>query len=209
MTLGETLGLADRQERLIARSMQLALLAMLVYGLVTVRLGMVSNAGLALAATLIPAVLRREYGYTMDAGLVAWITAAVFLHSVGALGPYDWFQWYDEVTHTMSATVIAGVGYAVFRAVEIHSDDIDVPSAFRAVFVVVFVLATGVIWEIAEFASGGLAILIGIQKPLVVYGIVDIVTDFVFNAVGALAVAVWGTGYFGGLVSFFRHRIGS
>ena len=154
---------------------------------------MVVTVGIALGVTLLPALLRREYGYSMDEGLLLWITVAMILHIAGALGLYGQYQWYDEVTHAVSATLIAGVGYASFRALELHYDDIDVTSEFRAVFSVVFVLAAGILWKVLEFALGGL---------VTVYGIDDIVTDLIFNAVGAVVVAVWGTEYVHNLVGF-------
>jgi hypothetical protein len=120
------------------------------------------------------------------------------LHTVGYLGLYEQYQWYDEITHTVSATVVAGVGYASFRALELHSDAIEVPPEFRAVFIVVFVLAAGMVWEVFEFAFGGL---------VTVYGIDDIVTDMVANAFGGVLVALWGTHHVRDLVGFVRTRI--
>ncbi|WP_226041346.1 hypothetical protein [Natrinema sp. DC36] len=200
MRLTEAFGLSDSQERFLVRAQQLLLLGLVGYGVITGWFSITVTACLALGITLLPAVLRREYGYTMDAGLVLWITLAVVLHTIGSLGLYELFQWYDEITHTVSAVVIAGLGYASFRAFELHSDEIDVPPKFRSVFIVVFVLAIGVFWEVLEFAFGGL---------VTVYGIDDIVTDFVFNAVGAVIMAVWGTGYVSELVGFFRSRLRS
>lgn len=207
MTLGDVLGLSDAHERLLVRAMQLALVGLAGYGLVTLQLGMAANGLTALLVTLLPALLRREYGYSMDAGLVLWITVAIFLHSVGVLGPYRALPWYDSIAHTISATVIAGIGYASLVAFEIHSDKIDVPPKFRVVFIFVFVLAFGVVWEIIEFASTGMASIIGVKTPLIVFGIEDIVTDMVFNAVGAVIMAVWGTGYLAGPIAFFRQRL--
>ncbi|MFC7008399.1 hypothetical protein [Halalkalicoccus salilacus] len=209
MTLSDTLGLSDSQERLFARSLQLALGSLVVYGLVTLQLAMAANAGLALTVTFLPALLRREYGYSMDAGLVLLITIAIFLHVLGSLGPYRWFSWYDEVTHTVSSILVAGIGYAVLRAFERHSDEIDVPSEFRAVFILVFVLAFGVIWEVFEFGAVWLSQILGISSPVRVFGIDDIVTDMVFNTVGAVIVAIWGTGYFADFVPFLGRRLRS
>lgn len=200
MTLGDTLGLTDSQERRIVRSLQLALGAVLGYGIATGQFGIAGTAGIALGITLLPAWLRLEYGYSMDAGLVLWITAAVILHTVGSIWLYEQYQWYDEIAHTVSASVIAGLGYAAFRAFELHSEEMSVPQTFRSVFIVIFVLATGVFWEVLEFALGGV---------ITVYGIDDIVTDFVFNAVGAVIVAIWGTGYVSELVGFFGQRLRS
>lgn len=198
MTVGDALRLSDSQERLIARGLQFVLVGLLVFGVATIRVEVVVTVGIALGVTILPALLRREYGYSMDAGLLLWITVAMVLHIAGALGLYEQYQWYDEVTHAVSATLIAGVGYASFRALELHYDDIDVPSEFRAVFIVVFVLAAGILWEVLEYALGGL---------VTVYGIDDIATDLMFNAVGAMVVAVWGTGYVRNLVGFFSDRL--
>jgi hypothetical protein len=200
MTLADNVGLSDSQERLITRGLQLALIGFIVYGLVTVRLAVAATASLGLGVTFLPAWLTREYDYSMDAGLVLWITIGMTLHVFGTVALYDQYQWYDEITHTVSATFIAGLGYAAFRAFELHSNEIDVPSEFRAVFILVFVLAAGMVWEVVEFAFGGL---------IPVYGIDDIVTDLLFNAVGAVVVAVWGTGYVDELVSFIRGRLRS
>jgi hypothetical protein len=207
MTLGNLVGLSDTWERLLVRLLQLGLAGIAVYGLVTGRLGMAANGALTLSVTLVPALLRREYGYTMDAGLVLWITLAIVLHVIGSVGLYAQFSWYDEITHTVSATVVAGVGYAVFRAFEQHSDAIDVPSAFRGVFIVVFVLAFGVGWEVFEFGAPVVAQWLGFESPVTVYGLDDIVTDFLFNGVGAVLVALWGTEYTRGAVGFLRRRL--
>ncbi|GAB3670157.1 hypothetical protein [Halopiger thermotolerans] len=200
MTIGDALGLSDSQERLVTRTLQAVLVALIVAGLLTNWINVAATAAIALGVTLLPALIRREYDYSMDPGLVLWITVAMLLHTVGSMGLYEQYQWYDEITHTFSATVIAGIGYASFRALELHSNEIDVPEEFRAVFIVVFVLAAGLLWEVLEFTFGGF---------VTVYGIDDIVTDFIFNGVGAILVAIWGTGYVSGLVGFFRSRLQS
>jgi hypothetical protein len=200
MTVGDRLGLSESTERLVARGLQLVLAGLVGYGIRIGRAGIAVTAALTLSVTLLPALLRREYGYSMDAGLVLWLTVAMVLHTAGYLGLYEQYQWYDEITHVVSGTIIAGVGYACFRALELHSAAIDGPSAFRSVFVVVFVLAAGMVWEVFEFAFGGL---------VTVYGIDDIVTDMIANAVGGILVAAWGTDYVGGLVGFLGNLIGS
>ena len=204
MALTDAFGLSEAGERRLVRGLQCLLGGLAVYGVVTLQLGMAANAGAALAVTLLPALLRREYGYTMDAGLVLLITVAVGLHVVGALGPYRWVSWYDEITHTVSAVLIAGIGYATLRAFERHSAAVEIPVAVRGVFILVFVLAAGVVWEVLEFGIAALSRGLGVGSPLVVYGIEDIVTDMIFNTVGALLVAVWGSGYFEDFVPFVR-----
>jgi hypothetical protein len=203
----DDLDASDATERVAVRAMQAVLLALFAYTLFRVRLGLALGIGVSLAVTLLPAVLRREYNYSMDPLLVLWITLSVFVHTIGSLGPYDWFGWYDSVAHTVSAVVIAGIGYVTLRTFETHSDEISVPGEFRAVFIVVFVLAAGVLWELLEFGSGKLARAVGADAPLAVRGVEDIVNDLVFNTLGAVIVAAAGTDYLHGFVAFLRRRL--
>lgn len=208
MSIADVISLSGRRERLLTRLLQLVLVGICLAGLVMLRLGIAVNGAFGLALTLIPAAIRREYDYVMSPALVLWITLAVCLHSVGSLGPYEWFSWYDSVTHTVSAVIIAGLGYATFLGFDQHSTELHVPERFRPVFIIVFVLAVSVIWELLEFGSGQTARIIGIEAPLVVHGVDDIVTDMVFNTVGGLIVAAGGSGYFDPLAGFFRRRFG-
>ncbi|AXG05447.1 hypothetical protein DU500_02785 [Haloplanus rubicundus] len=124
--------------------------------------------------------------------------AAVFVvvATMAVAGLYTAFGWYDSVAHALSASLVAGGGYAVARGVERHSRSVDFDRRFRAAFVVLFVLAIGVGWEILEFASGGLAAVVGGEALLAQYGTADIVNDLVFNAVGAVVVAAGSTARF-------------
>lgn len=195
MKLRDALGISEERQHQLTRLMQVALVGVVVFGLVTLRLGLVVNAGVALAITFLPAVLRRDYRVPIDTGLALWITTAVFLHAMGALGLYTTFGWYDQVAHGFSAMVVAAAGYSAVRAVDLHSDAITIPPRFMFVFILVFILAFGVLWEILEFASGGIASILGRDALLTQYGASDIVYDLVFDAVGGVLVAAWGTVY--------------
>ena len=83
MTIDDSLGLSDFRERLIVRALPLVLVGLIVFGVATIQTGMVVRVGIALGVTLLLALLRREYGYSMDAGPVLWITVAMILHVAG------------------------------------------------------------------------------------------------------------------------------
>ncbi|MFC7234342.1 hypothetical protein [Halosegnis marinus] len=193
----------ERHHRYAVRAMQAALAAATVWAALARDPTLVVNTGVPLAVTLLPAVLRRRRGYAMDAGLVAWLTLASALHAAGAVWLYGRFGWYDSVTHTLSASMVAGLGYAVARATERHSRAVSFGRGFRATFVVLFVLAVGVGWEILEFASGGLASLVGGEAVLAQYGTADIVNDLLFNTVGAVLVAAGSSAHFEGVADVF------
>ncbi|QFU84313.1 hypothetical protein [Natronorubrum aibiense] len=200
------LGLSERRCWHAVRLIQGLLLIIVGYALVTVNLGLVVNAAIPLALTFLPALVRREFTHEMGAGLALWIALAAFLHAAGALGPYEMFGWYDSVTHTVSATLVAGVGYAIVDALDQSAESVTVPGEFRFVFILIFVLAFGVLWEIMEFASAGVASVVGGEPVLAQYGTSDIVFDLLYNAVGALLVALWGTGYFDGVAGLVSRR---
>lgn len=186
---------ASPRYRLAIRTLQFVLVGIVGYSLVTLNGKLFVNSAVPLALTFLPAVVRHQYGYPMHARLALLVSLAAALHAIGALGPYTATDWYDTVTHALSSTLVAGVGYAVARGLDLHSDRVSFSPRFRAAFVVLFVLAVGVLWELLEFGSGLLTALFG-EPVLAQYGVEDIVKDLVFNVVGALLVALWGTALF-------------
>ncbi len=57
-------------------------------------------------------------------------------------------------------------------------------------------MAAGVIWEIFEFALTLLIPRLGIETPLIQYGLADTMSDLLYDMVGGLVVAVGGHIYF-------------
>jgi hypothetical protein len=195
----EYLGIGERRQRQFVRAMQIVLLGMVFVGLDRGDLRIVVNAGVGLAVTYVPALLERDYHIPLDAGMTLWITLAVFLHAVGTTGVpgltrglYDTVWWWDNLTHALSASVVAAAGYATARAIDAHSEAVYLPPRFTFVFVVLFVMAFGVIWEVLEFGIGGAAETFGVQQVLIQHGIDDSMTDLLFDAVGAVVVGTWG-----------------
>ena len=188
----DRLGVTERRQRQAARALQVALVGLLVAGLADRHLGVVVNCAAALAVTELPAALERDYRLSMDPGLVLWITAAVFVHAVGIAGPYDHVWWYDHLAHALSASVVAAVGYTAVRAIVGHSDAVVVPPRLLAVFVVLVVVAAGVVWEVVEFLAAEFARATGVGDVLIQYGLTDTMLDLVFDVAGGLVVALWG-----------------
>ncbi len=182
--------------------MELGLVGILAIGLDRGNVGIVVNSGIALAVTFLPAMLERDYDIPMDAGLTLWITTAVFLHALGTIGPYrdPTLWWWDHVTHALSSSLVAAIGYATTRALDEHTDDVHFPPRFMFVFILLFVIAFGVVWEVIEFGVGGFATLLGSDKILTQFGLEDTMKDLLFDTVGGLLVAAWGTAYLSDVV---------
>ncbi|WP_255197402.1 hypothetical protein [Halorarius litoreus] len=185
--------LSSAQARTASRLLQLAIAGIFVVGLATRNLSVVVNAALALGVTFLPALLARDFDIRVDAGLVLLLTVALFLHTLGMLGLYAGVWWYDHVTHTLSAMLVAGVGYTATKAVDHYSDAIYLPRRFLALYIVLFTLAAGVFWEVLEFLAREFVVGLGFDPVLVQYGLDDTLVDLVFDTVGALVVALFGT----------------
>ena len=216
MRLRDWIGLSELRQRQLSRVMQLALVGFVFVGIYEGTLGIVVNASIGLAVTYLPAILERDYHLPMDPALTLWITAAVFLHSLGATGlpgaPTNLYRsvpWWDHLTHTLSSSIVAAVGYATARAIELHSDGVSLPDRFMFVFILLFVLAFGVFWEVIEYGVSVLAALSGTRSVLVQYGLEDTMLDLLFDTLGGVVVAVWGTAHLTDLVGTLSERLGS
>jgi hypothetical protein len=57
-----------------------------------------------------------------------------------------------------------------------------------------------VLWEVIEFAIGGLSAFLGFGSVLTQYGLEDTMLDLIFDTAGAAVVAIWGGARLSGVV---------
>ncbi|WP_436910664.1 hypothetical protein [Halosimplex marinum] len=212
MRIRDRLGISARRQRQLTWLMELVMLGVFLYGLWKLNVKIIANAGVALLIAQLVPVLERDYGVPLDAGLTLWITSAVFLHAFGTIGTggesfYVSISWWDHMTHALSSSVVAGVGYATVRALDEHSDQINLPPRFVFLFILMFVLAYGVFWEIIEFTIGQVAALLGTDSVLTQYGLEDSLWDLVYNTLGAVVVATWGTAHLNDVSQYIQDRL--
>ncbi len=197
------LGISPQKQELATRIMQVCLLIMVFVGMYLGDTHVVLNAVIALGITFVPSVLTRKYYISLDPSLTLWITLAVFLDALGTLSFYDTVARWDHLTHSLSASVIAAAGYVTIRTVDIYTDELYIPPRFMFIFIILFVLAAGVIWEILEFLTDEMVVKFEMKAFLTQHGIDDTMWDMFFDLLGALAVATWGTAY----LSDISHRL--
>lgn len=193
--------------RLTASGMRMSVAVILGFGIATRNLSVLINAVVALAVTYLPALLERDWDVRLSPGLTFVVTLAVLLHALGIVGLYEEVWWYDHLTHTLSAGLVAAVAYAATRALDLHSEEVSFPPRFLTAFLLLFTLALGVFWEVLEFAARHGAEILGVEAVLVQYGLEDTILDLVFDTVGAVLVALFGTGRLAGLVETVRERL--
>ena len=189
------LRLSERDRRLVVRALQVALVGVIVVGLYQRSVSTVINAAVALALMELPAVLERNLELPLDFRLTLWLVVPVFLHALGSMGLYAAVGVWDNLTHALSSSLVAAAGYTTVRALDVHYDGVYLPGKFVAAFLLIFTLAFGVFWEILEFAIDGAATMTGTDSVLAQHGLDNTMLDLVFDAVGALVVAVWGSAH--------------
>jgi hypothetical protein len=156
----------------------------------------VLNALVSLLAVAVPFIVEflAEFVYEVqiDLGLALplWIAVAGFLHSFGMLGPYDTIGWWDHLTHTISATLVAALVYAgVIVAIQ-HSGGVTYSRGMISFVTVVLTFVGGMVWELLELVAHEIGNRSGIEPVLVNYGRRDTLVDLLFDIVGALVVVV-------------------
>ncbi|WP_323192242.1 hypothetical protein [Halostella sp. PRR32] len=152
------------------------------------------NALVSFGATLLPAVVEFVVQFLVAQSvsfgpeLPLWIAAAGCLHSFGMLGPYDSIPWWDSLTHTVSAALIAALLYDSLIVVAGSGDGFGLPFGLIAVLTVLFTFAGGVFWELIELVARDIGERYDVEPVLVHYGRRDTTLDLVFDVLGALLV---------------------
>lgn len=183
-----------RWERSLSFFFQSLLLLMFVIGIFDGDPYAAGSALFGFGFVSIPWFLKREKIMVIPFELTLWIFIAIFLHNFGVLMEfYDYVWWWDKLTHFLSTSLIAVFGFIAIVIVDKYVDSIHLPPRFLPFFIIIFVSAMGVIWEIIEFM---LDLAIGTHMQ---YSLADTATDLVYDTLGGLAIAAVGPLY-------LRHR---
>jgi len=170
----------------VTRSVEIAIrnaiLAVFVVGVRRRDPSAVVNAVFALAGASLPDLVERRYDIGFEPWQRVYTGTAMLTHAAGMLGPYDDVWWWDHLTHTHSATLLASVVHVGARR-----GGRDPRPRVLAVTVCV-----GVLWEAMEYAIHATARRLGLEPVLVPYGERDTVLDLCFDLLGALLVCAFG-----------------
>lgn len=213
MRLRDRIGLSTGAQKRLAKYMQFVLSGLLFVGIYDLNPGVVVNCAVGLAVTELPAILERDYDLSMDPALTLWITTAAFLHALGTVGLpgmeesfYRSLPIWDDITHALSASVVAAAAYATVRAIDEHEPNIRLPTRVTFVYVLTFTMSFGVFWEVLEYAITVATRAVGVDTVLTQYSVEDTLGDLVFNMIGGFVVAIWGHVYLTDLVGDLRSR---
>ncbi len=194
--------------RYLHRGLQAVIVGVLVAGIALPNVSMVVNGGVALVATALPALIRRDFDVHLEPWLTLWLSTAVALHALGIVVLYDLVPWWDHLTHLVSGTLVAAVAYVGIRTLEEHTPAVARQGLVRGLLIVGVTLALAIVWEGIEHVGRDFAIAYGREPVLVVYGPDDTFWDIVFGGLGGLVVALGGSAYFEATADAVRERFG-
>lgn len=144
---------------------------------------------LVIVPVLVDLIATRAYGVSpgLTPELPLWVAVVGLLHSYGMLGVYDDVWWWDHLTHTLSAALIAALLYA---AVLVAIDHVSISPRGNLIwiFVVFVTLLAGVFWELVELLARDVERKFDVPSVLEHYGRRDTVMDLGFDIIGALLV---------------------
>jgi hypothetical protein len=172
------------------RCIRYTILAVLSVGIRQRNWGAVVNAIIAIVGTYLPEIVERRADVELSPWQRTYARVAMATHSVGMVGPYEDTWWWDHLTHTHSATILAGAVHVLSRR---RGQD-------PRLRVLAAVGCAGVLWEIVEYTIHRTAARFGLEPILVPYGKRDTALDLCFNALGALLVVAFGDSLLGNLV---------
>jgi hypothetical protein len=180
----------EERLKILSRGMQAGMFGVALAGVVTDNYTWVPAAVISLFVSGIPTLVRRDLHIVLPIELNFMIVLALFLHVVGGFsGFYDNIPGWDHITHVMSSSLIAVLGFVAVVTVDKYVDSISLPRIFLAFFIVMFTMAFGVLWEFMEFANDQLT------GSLLQYNLEDTMVDLIFDGFAGFIVASLGAYY--------------
>ncbi|MFW6040893.1 MAG: hypothetical protein ACOC85_03555 [Thermoplasmatota archaeon] len=195
-------GVGDKGGRwapLTSRLLQGIILIFIVVGLVIGEIRWMFSSFICLIITFTPTIVTRNLQIYLPPLVNLLIVLALFLHVMGGfLGFYDHLWWWDHLIHIFASTLIAVLGTVLLLSVELHADSLYLPGKFISIFILMFVMAIGVIWEMYEYTVDT---FFGTSMQ---YNLNDTIIDLISNMFGGIIAAILGHKYFHPLAKMIR-----
>ncbi|MGM0718591.1 MAG: hypothetical protein ACQET5_15790 [Halobacteriota archaeon] len=144
----------------------------------------VVNGIVVVGVVLFPAAVGSVASVTTGPALSLWLGFAGLLHMIGMLGFYESVWWWDHLTHTVSAGLVAALCYGTLLATTTHSRIVV------AAVTVGFTLVGGIFWELLELVARALGKRFDVEPALVYYGWKDTVFDIAFDLLAAIVIVL-------------------
>ena len=170
--------------------MKLVLLAMLPYEIYTGDYPFALATLVAIAVSLTPAVLERNYKITLPFEFDLLITLAIFLHMFlgETLMFYERIEQWDTVLHLFSTAVISLLAFMIVYTFH-YTKKLRLSIPLVGFFTVIFAMFVGSLWEILEY------VVDVVFKTSAQKGLPDTMWDLIYDLLAGVIVACLGMTY--------------
>jgi len=156
---------------------------------------------ISLFIVYIPGIIQRELKITLSLELEILMFGALLLHLLGGvLNLYTAYNW-DFLTHLVSSILTAVIGFISIVIIDRYVRSVKLDSFLIILFVILFTLAVGVLWELGEFFSD---YFFGTEEQ---HGYLDTMSDLLTNLLGGLIMAVVSPLYLRGYPKKIEERL--
>ena len=149
----------------------------------------------SLIATLLafsPEFIGKNYKINFPFMIEFLIAFALLLHMYGSLA--NWYKnvsFFSSLMHFLGTAVIALLAFMIVYSLNL-TKQVRLSEFMIGFFTVIFALAIGAVWEIAEFV---LDLILGtnLQSDYMANPIIDTMNDLIWDGIAGLFVAIIGT----------------
>ncbi len=144
----------------------------------------------AFSLTMVPYIVTRNAKICLPWEINLLIAVSLYLHVLGHVGNYYvlFSPYYDKFAHAVSSTTVAVLGFVMVLIVDRFSS-LQLTRPMIVLFIVIFTMALGALWEIYEFAFDQFF------GTTLQHGNVDTMTDLILDLIGAVIIAALGNIY--------------
>jgi len=170
--------------------MKLLMIGLIPYEIYHEQYLFVAGTAVAVAVSLVPSIIERNYRVTLPFELDLLITLSLFLHTFMGEGLefYKKYALWDKALHLYGGSVVAILGFLIAYTLH-YTKKVRLSIPLIGLFTVTFALAVGALWEIGEFAIDG-AFGRNTQD-----GLADTMWDLIDDLIGGTFAAVLGMIY--------------
>ena len=164
---------------------------------------------LGVLLSMVPSALKRNFNITLPWVLDLLIASALFLHiGGGVLNAYHMIPGYDIITHFVSSVLVAFLAFVVIYILDEYWEGLHMDKYAMAFVVVIFTMATGVVWEFNEWATD---LVFGTNEQ---WGLNDTMKDLLVDTIAGIIMALVGVslikrGKFKGMTKDFGKQVDS
>jgi len=173
----------DKEKASLQRTskvLQIGILVLVFYNLEIQNFWGYSIALISFILSIFPTLYSRVQRIKLSPSFQFWLASALFLYASGeSLRFQSLFGWWNPFTHLIAGIMVGTLVFIYLFYLEDVSENLHIPNRMIPIFVLIFILSLGVLWELFEFLIDsffGTSLQPNLQNTIY---------DMIFNTIGA------------------------